>query len=272
VAIAAIALGVSLRGAPAGEQATQLIADARQALGGDARLASIHSFTVKGSITFGSGASTNYGSFEIYCELPDRFVRRETRMYRGTPSGAAVGIDGTATTRYYAHPEVFVLGFAGDRIVYQPRWTQLDLATNSNFWLIRTPARPFLLQARQDFLRVTLGMFATSFPGAPVQFVDPPAAPRSAAVAVVGDGINATLFFDQRTHLPAGIDEYVYTDFRDVNGVRVPFRIVRTRDAARAQSLGYPRALDVLEEWRVRQFRVNVAIDPKVFRTYPVAR
>ena len=265
LSIAAVALVVSVQAAPRTDQATRLIVDARQALGGDALLSSIHSFTIKGSITrHGSIARgpSGHGSFEIACDLPDKFVRRETTI-------CPILLPAADDMGPACSPETTLLGINGDQIVYEPRWTFLRDATLQPLSPVKTSVRPLLLvQAQSDFIRVTLGLFAASFHGAPVQFADAPAAASRSAVIVSGDHIAGALFFDPLTHRPSSFGEYRYDDYRNVNGLMVPFRVARTNDYSSTASPVRPEPSHDVEVWQVREFRVNVAIDPKTFKPY----
>jgi len=101
--------------------------------------------------------------------------------------------------------------------------------------------------ARADFVEITLGLFAASFPGAPVTFAD---APSSSSRAVLVQGTRSgVLRFDVRTHLPASLDDLEYLDYRSVDGVQVPFRR-RLRGT----------------EWQVRDVKFDVPIPESAFR------
>jgi len=67
--------------------------------------------------------------------------------------------------------------------------------------------------------------------------------------AIPGAEFHATLTFDPQTHLPATLNDLAYADYRDVSGVKIPFRFVNDR-----------------EELDVTDARVDVTIKPSVFR------
>jgi hypothetical protein len=153
---------------------------------------------------------------------------------------------------------------------------------------------------KQDFARLTLGMFAMSFGAYPVTFT--PAgtaeAPQGKAdvIAVKGPAdFSARLFIDSQTHLPLMLswagppnppspsasarqippppsaqqippsppaaapqtgpseNRIYYADYREVDGLRLPFRIRRAVGA------------DTIEETTFDRFRINAKIDPKKF-------
>ena len=243
--LAGIGLAVSLHATPSppgGQGATELLARARQALGGDARLGSIRSFVATGSITRGYRSRLNHGSFEVAAELPDRFVSREAMTYVRLPDPGRIEEDRRQAT----------LGFNGRRVIYEPPGTNRRTA----------PARfgqaevgPLLPQAQLDFVRLTLGMFAASFAGAPLTFSDPGGVPGSHTVAVeLPQGRTMLLEFDPVTHLPARFDDVQYSDYRQVDGMKVPFRITR---------LGSAKYVDAST---LDSIRFNVEIPTRRFR------
>src|SRR5690349_3285791 len=57
--------------------ATQVLAAAREALGGDKKLSAVKSFTATGRTRQVRGNNLVPIEFEINCELPDKFVRKD---------------------------------------------------------------------------------------------------------------------------------------------------------------------------------------------------
>ena len=133
---------------------------------------------------------------------------------------------------------------------------------------------------KQDFARLTLGMFAMSFGAYPVTFTlaGTAEAPQGKAdvIAVKGPAdFSARLFIDSQTHLPLMLswqgpqasppppssapqtgpteNRIYYADYREVDGLRWPFRIRRAVGA------------DTVEETTFDRFRINGKIDPKKF-------
>jgi hypothetical protein len=123
---------------------------------------------------------------------------------------------------------------------------------------------------KQDFVRLTLGMFATSFPAYPLTFryIAQGEAPEGKAdiLDVAGPVNFSARFVVQRdTHLPVMLMwqalaqgkpiEYrmYYGDFRDVDGVKWPFRLRRAI------------AGETIEETTFDRIRINVKIDPRKF-------
>src|SRR5947209_17755264 len=80
--------------------AAKVLADARAALGGDDKLAAVKTFTATGRTRQVRGNNLVPIEFEINCELPDKFVRKDEIPAQDTDP----------TTR----------GFSGDRLIQIP--------------------------------------------------------------------------------------------------------------------------------------------------------
>jgi hypothetical protein len=243
VGAAALSLCVQAQTAPA--PTPKLLADARAALGGEARLSAIQTFVIEGAIVRGQ----DLGAFAITGALPDRFVRIDNVVSVGPGTGVSQ-VDGSAAFSH--HRNTTTLGFNGRQVIYQP---------SVPGWTRRPDVRPateaelqaLLDRARQSFVEVTLGMFVASFAGAPVQFAE--ASEDTDALIVTRSGSTGRLSLDSKTRLPRRFDDLTYSDYREIGGVKVPFRFVRaTRTGA------------IVEEWRVKTVRHNVPVDDRAFR------
>jgi hypothetical protein len=247
-------LSAGARSAAAGtSQAEALLAKARTALGGSARISAVRSFVMGGAVSVGHGATKDYGSFKIQCRLPDAFVRY--RSVSTLSAGGGASVDGGGTSPYgtggvgaHAYSFATTLGFEGRRVLYEPHLTttrNLGPATQADLDAL-------FLRAQREFVRITAGLFAASFAGAPVQFADVPGDVN--AVTMTGAGPPLKLTFDPQSHLPVRVDDYVLTHRRDVAGLVVPFRIVLMS------------GLTVVETWDVREFKIDAPIPPSAFR------
>jgi hypothetical protein len=120
---------------------------------------------------------------------------------------------------------------------------------------------------KQDFARLMLGMFATSFAGYPLTFtyVGQAEAPQGKADVLEGKGggtVAMRLFIDRGTHLPIMITwpappneaRLFFADYRDVDGMQWPFRLRRAQGA------------DTVEETTFDRFKINGRIDAKKFQ------
>ena len=218
-------LGTGLSAAPQPPGAQALLESARTALGGDI---AVSSFKIVGSIkTRNRGES---GRFEISCDLPSRFVQIEDRAFLDPGDTVARPTYGGP---HIAHI-IVKLGFDGDDVIYErsPREQQWRLSP------VRYPPPPptkaqlqiVMSKARQAFLNLTLGLFASSFSGAPVTFREAPGADAGRAVIVEGAGFARTLVFNTQTGLPERLDGVRYLGYRDVAGRKVPSRIADGAD------------------------------------------
>ncbi len=233
---------------PAGSQADALLTRARAALGGEARLGAVRTFALRGSIARGAGSSQDYGHFRIECRLPDGYVRFKTITSAAAAGGASVDVGGTSPTGVGAVGPSFsdhgaTLGFEGPRLVYEPHFADARRMVRAAPSVVEA----LLLEARREFVRLTLALFATSFAGAPVQFAADP--DEANALIVTGVGAPIRVAFDPDTHLPARVDDIAYEDHREVSGVKVPFRMSLTGGGS------------TLEVWTLKEVRINVPFD-----------
>jgi len=131
-----------------GRDAAQVLAAAREALGGDAVLAAVKSFVATGRTRQIRGNNLVPIEFEINCELPDKFVRKDEFPAQDT--------------------DLTVAGFRGDALIQFP----VPGAGRGGARGAGAPSRgngpnadeQRLNTVRQEFVRLTLGAFATSFP------------------------------------------------------------------------------------------------------------
>jgi hypothetical protein len=250
--------------------ASQVLGSARMALGGEKNLNAIKTFIANGRTRQLRGNNLVPIEFEINCELPDRFVRKDEIPAQDT--------------------DVTVTGFSGDTLIQFPmpgagRDAPEDRATpprgdgraargdgSGRGGPPMNPGQQRLNAVKQDFARLMLGVFATSFPTYPLTFkyVGIGEAPEGKAdvLEVAGPAnFSARLVVQQDTHLPVMLmwqqpapgqpapAEYrmYYADFRDVNGVKWPFRI---RRAVAGQTI---------EETTFDRIRINAKIDARKF-------
>jgi hypothetical protein len=184
---------------PAGKgDATAVLAAARQALGGEKKLAAVKTVTATGRTRQVRGDNLVPIEFEIFIELPDKYVRKDEIPAQET------GV--TAT------------GFSGDELLQDPPPPPMPTPPPGATPPAGAPpgapamARPNPSAARvtglkQDFTRLALGMFASSFPSYPLTFtyVAEAEAPQGKADVLEGKGPNnfiVRLFVSRDTHLP----------------------------------------------------------------------
>jgi hypothetical protein len=284
-----------------GDAAATVLAETRKALGGEQKIAGVKSVLATGRTRQVRGDNLVPIEFEIAMELPDRYVRKDE--IPAQESGPTLtGFSGTELIQFplpgapggRGAPVSPERGGGPARAGGPPTPEQQEAAR-----------RMRLAGVTQDFVRLTLGMFATSFASAPLTFsyVAKAEAPDGKAdvLAVTGpDNFSARLFVNSETHLPimmtwtqpgpargmprggpvtserppspagsqpasAGRDggppptaappesRLFYADYRDVSGLKLPFRLRRALGA------------DTIEETTFDSFKINSKIDPKKF-------
>jgi hypothetical protein len=178
-------------GAAGSDAAARVLADARTAMGGEARLVAIKTFIVTGRTRQVRGDNLVPIEFEIQAELPDKFARRDE--FPAQDAGPTV------------------TGFNGERYLQspapQPPPARPGGPPPPTPQQLEAAARVQLAGARQEFARLMLGLFAASYPSHPLTFgyVGQAEAPQGRAdvLDVKGPGdFVARLFIDGKTHLP----------------------------------------------------------------------
>jgi hypothetical protein len=242
-----------------------VLADVRTALGGEEKLSAIKTFTTTGRTRRVQGDNLVPIEFEMLVELPDKYLRKDE-----IPAQES---DPTTT------------GFNGDQLLQipppsppQPRPGMPAPPEGAFENMLKGRA----LTARQDFARLMLGMFGTSFKAYPLTFthIGQAEAPQGKAHVLEATGENnfkIRYFVHMETHLPVMVswtaagqappagappagpppappDQRLYfADYRDVDGIKLPFRLRR--------ALGS----NTTEETTFDRFRLNVKIDPRRF-------
>jgi hypothetical protein len=197
-----------------GNEAARILADARAAMGGD-KLPATESLVATGRLVkFTTGAATDPADFEMAMQLPDKFFRKDVIAVLGdNVISRTSGFNGDALIEAIdTPPGMFGGAGAGGNTRMMVRST--DGATS--FGTMGAPPSPeaaaasrkaSVLAVKQDFARLTLGLFASSFTGYPLEFsMDTPAASAdgtSTVIVVKGEGdFVAKLFVDRESHLP----------------------------------------------------------------------
>ena len=189
-AVVVLALATGARGFAQAGNADAVMAAARAALGGDAKISAVKTFIANGRTRQVRGENLVPIEFEIQAELPDKYSRRDE--FPAQDAGPVTA------------------GFVADALVLVPRPTPPPPRPGA-------PAPPpgqqeamlrgRLMSAKQDFARLILGMFATSTPAFPLtySFVGQAEAPQGKADVIDVKGPNnfaARLFIAGDTHLP----------------------------------------------------------------------
>ena len=188
--------------APAGKgDAAAVLAAARQALGGEKKLGAVKTINAVGRTRQVRGDNLVPIEFEIFIELPDKYLKKDEIPAQET------GV--TAT------------GFNGDELVQDPPPPPMPAmpqappgaaapggAPGGPPGMPRpNPSAMRVIALKQDFTRLALGMFASSFPSYPLTFtyLAEAEAPQGKADVLEGKGPNnftVRLFIARDTHLP----------------------------------------------------------------------
>ena len=230
--------------------AQSVVSAARQALGGEQKLSAVTSFTATGRTRQIRGNNLASIEFEIDCELPDRFVRKDQIPAQDSDAS--------------------ITGFTGDQLLLYPAPPVRAGGPAPDATAQRLPG------IKQDFARLMLGAFAASFPPYPLTFkylAEGDAPEGKADILDVGGpgNFSARLVVQRETHLPVMLiwqapgpaapntqpmpveHRLYYAEYRDVNGTKWPFRI---RHAV---------AGETIEETTFDRIRINPKIDARKF-------
>ena len=315
--------------ATSGEAAVVLSA-AREALGGEKRVSSVKTVIASGHTRLLQGGNLVPILFEINIELPDKYVRTDEIPARESgPSSRGFNGDGLVQSGEAPGPGGRRGGppAPGGPGAAPPAGADGKPAPPGGAAAGgRGPAGPPpnpTVPVKQDFTRLTLGMFATSFSSYPLSFghAGQAEAPEGKAdvLDVKGAGnFSARLFIDSKTHLPLMLswttppnlvpvvagqkppanlppgavtfetpmpppdsataeqkkqfeeealaarkkamastrpteNRIYYADYRDVDGLKLPFRIRRAVGAT------------TVEETIFDRYRLNARVDPRKF-------
>ena len=192
--LVSLAVGAQARDADA------VLREMRAALGGDAALDAIQTWSVSGDVTSSPGSFRTSSSLEVFAMLPDHYM--EVRRHLSSPSGP-VRMD-IETTNYR--------GFRGDVRIRR---------TDSTFPVPpdpgpQTPAaiaerdRLAVQGQKRDFARLAVALFGKSFDGSPIAFsyvgLDTvEGQPTEVLEMRTTDGFVMRLYVNRATHLPAFI-------------------------------------------------------------------
>jgi hypothetical protein len=154
VATVLVCLGTDqLPGLAQARTADSVVAAARTALGGEAKIADVKTFIANGRTRQVRGDNLVPIEFEIQAELPDKYSRRDE-----FPAQDA----GPVTS-----------GFAGEQLVLIPRPVPPPPRPGMPApppGAMEAQLRARMMQAKQDFARLLLGMFASTTPAFPVTY------------------------------------------------------------------------------------------------------
>jgi hypothetical protein len=170
--------------------AAAVLSAAREALGGEKRLSAVKNFVVTGRTRQVRGDNLVPIEFEIAVELPDKYLRKDE--IPAQESGPTA------------------IGFNGDDLLQFPE----PQAAPARAGMPAPPAAQMeamrkqrVATVKQDFVRLTLGLFAGSFSSYPLTFsyAGQAEAPQGKADVVdvkAAPNVTMRLFVNSQTHLP----------------------------------------------------------------------
>lgn len=172
------------------ERAAKILADARTALGGEEKLSAVRTLTTTGRTRRVQGDNLVPIEFEILIELPDKYLRKDEIPAQ----------ESDPTTSGFNGPELLQIPPPAPP---EPR----PGAPAPPPGMFENMLKQRALAARQDFARLMLGMFATSFKAYPLtfRFIAQAEAPQGKANVLEATGENdfrIRFFVDAATHLP----------------------------------------------------------------------
>lgn len=272
-----IALGVTQSpGFAQARTAESVMAAARTALGGEAKIAAVKTFIATGRTRQVRGENLVPIEFEIQAEFPDKYSRRDEFPAQ----------DAGPTTA----------GFVGDQLVLIPRPVPPPPRPGVPApppGAMEAQFRARVMQAKQDFARLMLGMFAGASPSFPLTYayVGQAEAPQGKAdvidvsgpmnfkarLFVGADGLPIMLSWQAPAPPPrpgamgvtpppgasvapaqpvaAPEQRMFFAEYKDVDGLKLPFRVRRASGA------------ETTEETIFDRYRINAKVDPKRFDT-----
>lgn len=216
-------------------KAEQLLAQARQALGGEKNLNKVRSLTATGSYQRTMGDRQLSGEVVVELEMPDKMLRTET----SNPVG-----DMTIELQQ---------GINGEKLLRHQRTLNAPPGA-----LIRMAAPPAnadaeaqaIRNARADMTRLVLALLVTAPPSTPLEYAYGGQAEsddgKADVVDVKGAGsFAARLFLDQKSHRPLmlqyrGVAPQLRIQTQQMQGPPDPERVARAEQAARDAAAAQP--------------------------------
>jgi hypothetical protein len=268
--VAALCFSAAVAG-QASTDATDVMARAREALGGEKKLASIKTVVASGQTRQVRGENLIPIVFEINIELPGKYSRRDETP--AVESGYTTsGFSGDDLIQL-PPPAIPVMPPGAARAGGPPPPSAEQMAA-----MQATQRKTRVATLKQDYARLMLGLFAASTDAFPLTFKKFGIAesPQGKADVIAISGPNnflANLLINQETHLPVMLSwtpaapparpgmpavtppeqRLYFADYRDAGGVMWPHRIRRAVGA------------DTTEETTFDRFKLNSKIDPKKF-------
>lgn len=237
--VSVISLALTLGGIAAhvdgDTKAEQLLAQARQALGGDKNLNKVHALTATGSYQRTMGDRQLSGDVVVDLEMPDKMLRTETSNPVGDMTiELAQGVNGDTLLR-------------NQRTLNGPPGAVIRMAPPPAAGDAQAQA---VRNARADMTRFVLALLLTSPSSMPLEFAYAGEAQSDEGKADVIDAkgpgtFAARLFLEQKSHRPLmlqyrGVAPQLRIQTQQMQGPPDPARVQRGEQAARDAAAGQP--------------------------------
>jgi hypothetical protein len=186
-------------------EVTRILTLVREALGGEARLGAVQTVFIEGTRSRPAADGTSRASdFEMAFGLPDRFVKKEELAnLNGMSISRASGFNGDGVIDNVDSPPQM----GGGMMLFRAAGSTTRAGETPTPDELEQQRAASLRSSRQEFARLALGMFATSFAAYPIDFAyageaESPDGKADVLEVTAADGFTAKMFVDQRTHLP----------------------------------------------------------------------
>ncbi len=189
-----------------GQDAARVLALVRGALGGEKKLSEVKTLAATGRSTKVNGDTSSAATdYEMAMELPDKFMKKEVlAMFGSSVIARTSGFNDGAVIDSVDRPPMM----GGGQMIIRTTGPGTAPAGATPTPEQEEAARRNQLQAaHEEFARLSLGMFAQSFPAFPLEFsyIGQAESPDGKAdvIGVAGaDNFAAKLFVDSQSHLP----------------------------------------------------------------------
>jgi hypothetical protein len=206
----------------------KILADVRAALGGESRLAALKTLAIEGRTSrVAPDGSSRTSPFDMAFELPGKYAKKDVL---GNLNGAEItrtaGFNGDGLVEQMEMPQMGGGGMVFTRAPGGGSAMQIGgRGSDQSPEQLAEIRRATLLNNKRDFTRLTLGMFATSFPVYPVEFAYAGTAESPDGKAYVldvkgTDDFAVKLFIDTSTHLPLMLSWMDKEPLRMTTGMR----------------------------------------------------
>jgi hypothetical protein len=171
--IVAAFVGVGVASTTSVAPAPDLLAPMRLALGGDAAIDAVTKFAVAGSIVRRMGGFESTSGYEVFCELPDKFITTTTHTsdMGNLPRGVGMSSTTTVSTSGFNGGDP-ISRFSGDEFTATGMPTVIRRPESTDPAEVAAARRRRVSEAHREFLRFVLPRFGKSFPGADVKLED----------------------------------------------------------------------------------------------------